>query len=265
MTQSFLARGESELRKNFQKLPWACYLPLAKFEEHDPPQLRAKTHKSKLFHDKMVREIFLQEVHDLPVYRSYNIYKKERALGRGEVPMSFRRYKKDWLKSMKARQEDKVQETLKEGRKTDEERGEPGQAHALERRGHEFKALDAVRTELQAKAQIMNSKKSQGKLLLNIVKDQAEVLVSTSHGDLHKHGYRPYMRWGSLKETLTAACILESGILERARRSGKLHVWDPFCGSGTFLIELLQMALGRPCRTLDEEMPFQNWPIHDRI
>lgn len=93
--------------------------------------------------------------------------------------------------------------------------------------------------------------------------DKAEVLASTSYSDLHKHGYRPYMRWGTLKETLTAACILESGILERAKKTGKLHVWDPFCGSGTFLIELLQMALGRPCRTLDEEMPFEHWPIHD--
>lgn len=73
------------------------------------------------------------------------------------------------------------------------------------------------------------------------------------------------MRWGVLKETLTAACILESGILEKARKTGKLHVWDPFCGSGSFVIELLQMVLERPCRSLDEEMAFENWPIHDAI
>ena len=71
------------------------------------------------------------------------------------------------------------------------------------------------------------------------------------------------MRWGVLKETLTAASILESGILERARKTGKLHVWDPFCGSGSFLIEALMMALERPCRNLSEEFPFQNWPIHE--
>ena len=112
------------------------------------------------------------------------------------------------------------------------------------------------------RATVNDGKKRQGKLLLNIVKDKAEVMASTSFDDLHKHGYRPYMRWGSLKETLTAACILESGILERARRTGKLHVWDPFCGSGTILIELMQMVLGRPCRTLTEDMPFENWPIH---
>ena len=45
------------------------------------------------------------------------------------------------------------------------------------------------------------------------MKDHGEVLLSTSYDDLHNHGYKPYMRWGVLKETLTAACILESGIL----------------------------------------------------
>lgn len=99
-------------------------------------------------------------------------------------------------------------------------------------------------------------------MTLGIVKDRAEVFVSTSFSDLHKHGYKPYMRWGVLKETLAAACILESGILQRARHTGKLHVWDPFCGSGTFLIETLQMALEMPCRTLEEDMPFERWPIH---
>jgi len=98
--------------------------------------------------------------------------------------------------------------------------------------------------------------------MLNIVKDKAEVLISTSYEDLHKHGYKPFMRWGVLKETLTAACILESGILDRARKTGKLYVWDPFCGSGSFLIECLMMILERPCRNIDEDMPFHNWPIH---
>jgi 23S rRNA (guanine2445-N2)-methyltransferase / 23S rRNA (guanine2069-N7)-methyltransferase len=87
--------------------------------------------------------------------------------------------------------------------------------------------------------------------------------MSTSYEDLHKHGYKPFMRWGVLRETLTAACILESGILETARKTGKLHVWDPFCGSGSFLIEMLMMILERPCRSLEEKMPFENWPIHN--
>jgi putative N6-adenine-specific DNA methylase len=95
-----------------------------------------------------------------------------------------------------------------------------------------------------------------GKVNLILTKNLGEVLMSTSYEDLHKHGYKPFMRWGVMKETLTAACILESGILDKARKTGKLHVWDPFCGSGSFLIELLMMILERPCRSLDNEMPF---------
>ena len=99
--------------------------------------------------------------------------------------------------------------------------------------------MDQIRSELHIKADLKNDKQKQGKILLNIVKDHGEVLISTSYDDLHNHGYKPYMRWVVLKETLTAACILESGILEKARKTGKLHVWDPFCGSGSFIIELL--------------------------
>jgi putative N6-adenine-specific DNA methylase len=126
----------------------------------------------------------------------------------------------------------------------------------------EFKSLDLKRKEFQLAAEAKHGLKPQGKIMLNIHKDHGEVLLSTSYQDLHKHGYKPFMRWGVLKETLTAACILESGILERARKTGKLHVWDPFCGSGSFLIENLMMILQRPCRNMEEDMPFQNWPIH---
>jgi putative N6-adenine-specific DNA methylase len=75
------------------------------------------------------------------------------------------------------------------------------------------------------------------------VNDKAEILLDTSYEELHKHGVRPYIRWGVLKETLTAACILESGIIEKANKTGKLYLWDPFCGSGSFLIETLMMLL----------------------
>jgi len=75
------------------------------------------------------------------------------------------------------------------------------------------------------------------------VKDRAELLIGVSNEPLSKHGNRPYMRWGLLKETLAAAIILESGILSRAKRTGKMYLWDPFCGSGSFLIESIMMML----------------------
>lgn len=79
-------------------------------------------------------------------------------------------------------------------------------------------------------------------MILN--KDYGEVLLSTTYEeDLSKHGMKPYVRWGVINETLAAACILESGILEKAKKTGKLYVWDPFCGTGSFLFETLMSAL----------------------
>ena len=76
---------------------------------------------------------------------------------------------------------------------------------------------------------------------------------------------KPYVRWGVLNETLAAACVLESGVLDRAKRTGKLYMWDPFCGTGSFLLETIMSALEQPVRNLEGEWPFQQWPIHDRM
>jgi 23S rRNA G2445 N2-methylase RlmL len=59
-----------------------------------------------------------------------------------------------------------------------------------------------------------------------------------------------------LNETLAAACILESGLLQRAKETGRLYLWDPFCGSGSFLIESLMTAFEQPVRDLDQHYPF---------
>ena len=63
------------------------------------PQTRAKSYQSKLYHEKLVREILLQEVNDLPIYKEYNLLKMQKA-GSGQMPMSFKRFKKDWVKKM---------------------------------------------------------------------------------------------------------------------------------------------------------------------
>mmetsp|Transcript_17634 Transcript_17634/g.16868 ORF Transcript_17634/g.16868 Transcript_17634/m.16868 type:complete len:88 (-) Transcript_17634:73-336(-) len=87
--------------------------------------------------------------------------------------------------------------------------------------------------------------------MINIVNDKAEILVHPCGEELFKHGYKPFMRWGVLRETLTAACILESGVIDKAFQSGKLYLWDPFCGSGSIIIETLMMLLDEPIRRFE--------------
>lgn len=64
-----------------------------------------------------------------------------------------------------------------------------------------------------------------------IMKDRASIMIDTSGIGLHKRGYRANSTEAPIKETLAAAMVY----LSRVRRDAVLV--DPFCGSGTILIE----------------------------
>ena len=64
-----------------------------------------------------------------------------------------------------------------------------------------------------------------------IFKDIAALMIDTSGVALHKRGYRPAAGAAPLRETLGAALALTS------RPRADTLIWDPFCGSGTIVIE----------------------------
>lgn len=68
-------------------------------------------------------------------------------------------------------------------------------------------------------------------------KDQCEIMLDTSGEGLHKRGYRRNAMEAPLRETL-AATIADLG---RVRRDSRVE--DPFCGSGTLIIEAAQKAM----------------------
>ena len=68
-------------------------------------------------------------------------------------------------------------------------------------------------------------------------KDTVEIYLDTSGDGLHKRGYRKNATLAPIKETLAAA-IADLG---RVRRDSLVQ--DPFCGSGTLVIESAQKAL----------------------
>jgi len=73
-------------------------------------------------------------------------------------------------------------------------------------------------------------------LRVYLEKDQATLLLDLSGEPLFKRGYRPAGGIAPLRETTAAAIILLSGW----RR--KFPLYDPFCGSGTILIEAAMYA-----------------------
>lgn len=71
----------------------------------------------------------------------------------------------------------------------------------------------------------------------SILKDVVTIYLDTSGVGLHKRGYRHNSNLAPIKETLAA------GIVDLARVRPDTTVCDPFCGSGTILIEAALKAL----------------------
>ena len=70
----------------------------------------------------------------------------------------------------------------------------------------------------------------------SINKDVVTIMLDTSGAALHKRGYRKNANQAPIRETLAA------GILDIARIYPDTQLYDPFCGSGTFLIEAAYKA-----------------------
>lgn len=87
-------------------------------------------------------------------------------------------------------------------------------------------------------------------------RDRCTLSVDSSGEPLHRRGWRRYQGAAPLKENVAAACLLASGW---DRRSPLL---DPFCGSGTILIEGAMLAGGFAPGRLRENFGFERWPGH---
>ena len=73
----------------------------------------------------------------------------------------------------------------------------------------------------------------------SLMKNEFTLMLDTSGGGLHKRGYRAVSNAAPIRETL-AACIAD---IARVRENDL--VVDPFCGSGTLLIEAAYKALDK--------------------
>lgn len=94
-------------------------------------------------------------------------------------------------------------------------------------------------------------------VLVSIFEDTVSVLLDTGGVGLHKRGYRDFVSVAPMKETLACACLLLSDF------DAEKPFCDPFCGSGTILIEATRMALGiAPGR--DRNFDFCHWANFDQ-
>lgn len=94
---------------------------------------------------------------------------------------------------------------------------------------------------------------AEGKVHLRIVNDEVQVSVDTIGARLHRRGVREHVGAAPLRETLAAA------LLAAAELPPGQPLWDPFCGSGTVLLERRLQTQPR----LQRRFAFEAWPIHD--
>lgn len=91
----------------------------------------------------------------------------------------------------------------------------------------------------------------------SILKDKVCLYLDTSGEGLHKRGYRKNSNAAPIKETLAA------GILDIARVKGDSTVYDPMCGSGTFLVESFLRAT-KTAPGLRRGFAVENWKVLDK-
>lgn len=77
-------------------------------------------------------------------------------------------------------------------------------------------------------------------LLARIVRDRCSLSLDSSGAPLHRRGYRQALARAPVRETIAAGLLLASGWRTDAA------LVDPFCGSGTLVIEAALLRRGRP-------------------
>ena len=87
----FLARGEKELENNLQKVPWHVFMPCdERHTQYELPRTTAKSFKSKLFHDHLIRNLLLSHISELPIRRAFKQVPQEQR-------SKYADFKKQWL------------------------------------------------------------------------------------------------------------------------------------------------------------------------
>lgn len=90
----------------------------------------------------------------------------------------------------------------------------------------------------------------------SIIKDEAVIMLDTSGTGLHKRGYRPQANDAPIRETLAAAMCS----LSKLRHYHTMY--DPFCGSGTVLVEGAMLA-NNIAPGISRDFSAQNWGLFE--
>lgn len=112
-------------------------------------------------------------------------------------------------------------------------------------------AVSETMTPLAAPVTLSNDSSLQ--LYVRFARDRCTLSVDSSGVILHKRGYRTLTGTAPLRETTAAAILLDSDLPIYDM------IVDPFCGSGTFLVEAAFILTNR-APGLNRSFAFEQWP-----
>lgn len=121
---------------------------------------------------------------------------------------------------------------------------------------HAGAATQRIETALKESHGMTISADAPVTIKVRIDDNRVTISVDTSGDSLHKRGHKEAVGKAPMRETLAALMLRECGY------DGRETVLDPMCGSGTFLIEAAEIAMGlAPGRTRD--FAFQQLATYD--
>lgn len=94
------------------------------------------------------------------------------------------------------------------------------------------------------------------RFVVRLLRNRLTLSADASGDNLHRRGYREAVAKAPIRETLAAALLMASGW------RGESPLLDPFCGSGTLVIEGALLAAGVP-PGLRRRFAFEGWPGTD--
>lgn len=102
------------------------------------------------------------------------------------------------------------------------------------------------------------------RVLVRIHYDEVQLSIDTSQLPLHKRGYKLDVRKAPLREDIAFGLLYDMGWADNKETSTHTSkcLIDPFCGSGTILIEGAMMALGIPPGCL-RSAPCEHTSLYD--
>ena len=126
-----------------------------------------------------------------------------------------------------------------------------------------LKAKDAIAdyfTEKFGSRPNVDRQNPDASIKLHLHDQQLKIYLDLSGRSLHERGYRTQTLEAPIKENLAAGLLLLGGWDKKSKE--KITFLDPFCGSGTILIEAAMIATHTPPSIYRTEFGFRGWKDH---